>query len=330
MVSLGKFRHLTQCATPEGHFVVLAIDPRANLREALSAARGVGVGDAEVGEFKRDVVAALGDLCSGVLGDPAAVLGYGISSGLLRGTQGLITPVEVTNYAIHPSERDIQFIPGWNVEKAKRAGLSGVKLLLYFNPESPSVTERMRLVGLLTSVCARYDIPLFLEPVLFPLQPGTKMDTKTRVRYSVQMARIMAEAGADILKLEFPVDPSVDRDPEIWEDALGRLNDACGTVPWVLLSGGVEASMFSLQATAACKAGSSGVMVGRALWNPAIKASAGGTDGRISILQSRSRHELISLTEIVHTHGTPFWQKTGRPTLDLNWYEVYPGINGSK
>ncbi|NOG49769.1 MAG: hypothetical protein HND48_10265 [Chloroflexi bacterium] len=49
MISIGKFRHLTQCATRDGHFMVLAIDHRANLRDALSAARGVPVDDREVG-----------------------------------------------------------------------------------------------------------------------------------------------------------------------------------------------------------------------------------------------------------------------------------------
>ena len=175
MVSLGKFRHMSQCSTAEGHFVILAIDHRANLREALSAARGMPVDDKEVGDFKRDVVTALGDLCSGVLGDPAFVLGYGIASGLLRGSQGLIAPVEVTNYALHPSDREVHFIPGWNVEKAKRVGLNGMKLLLYFHPDAPTAPQRIRLARMLADVCARYDIPLFIEPMLHPLKTRPTM-----------------------------------------------------------------------------------------------------------------------------------------------------------
>lgn len=329
MVSLGKFRHLTQCSTPDGHFVVLAIDHRANLRDALGAARGVVVGDEEVGEFKRDVVAALGDLCSGVLGDPGLVLGTGIASGLLRGSQGLITPIEVTNYALHTSERDVQFIPGWNVEKAKRVGLSGMKLLIYYNPDAHNARDRLRLVSMLATVCTRYDLPLYVEPVLHPLHAGASMDNVKRMRYSAQMARQMAEQGADVLKLEFPVDVT-ERDEYVWEDALNSLNAACGDVPWVLLSGGVEGATFATQVTAACKAGCSGVMVGRALWNPAIKASAGGSDSRLSILQTKARRELTALADIVKTHATPFWAKTGRPKVSVDWYEGYSGFNGSK
>lgn len=330
MISLGKFRHLLQCATREGHFVVLAIDHRANLREALSAARGMPIDDHEVGEFKRDVVQALGGLCSGILGDPAFVLGYGIASGLLRGEQGLIAPVEVTNYAQHPSERDVQFIPGWNVEKAKRAGLSGIKLLLYFHPEAPSAQQRIRLATMLAEVCTRYDIPLFLEPILHPLNAATRMDTATRLNASLEMVRVMAATGADILKLEFPVDLAVERDRYVLEDAVGQLNEACASTPWVLLSGGVEASVFAQQAEAACAAGCSGVMVGRALWNPAVKAAAGGADRRMQVLQAAARRELEQLAAIVKANATPFWDKTGRPSGSFDWYESYSGFNGGK
>lgn len=330
MVSIGKFRHLSQCTTPDGHFVVLAIDHRANLREALAAARGVPIGDEDVADFKRDVMIAVGDLCSGILGDPAFVLGYGISEGLLPGRQGLIAPVEVTNYAAHPSERDVQFIPYWNVEKAKRAGLSGLKLLIYFNPDTGSAPERLRLVNLLTGVCARYDIPLFLEPILYAPANTTQMDAQARVRATIQMVRMMAETGPDVLKLEFPIDLKVEQDSYFIEDSLDALNDACGNIPWVLLSGGVDGTQFARQVMAASKAGCSGFMVGRALWNPAIKASAGGSDSRLSILQTRGRQELEALAEIVKSTATPFWNKTGRPKAAFNWYEDYSGFNGGK
>lgn len=330
MVSLGKFRHMSQCSTADGHFVILAIDHRANLREALSAARGMPVDDTEVGDFKRDVVVALGDLCSGVLGDPAFVLGYGIASGLLRGTQGLIAPAEVTNYALHPSEREVQFIPGWNVEKAKRVGLNGMKLLFYFHPDAPTAPQRIRLAQMMAEVCSRYEIPLFLEPVLHPLKTKPVMTSDERIRAAVRTARIMAEAGADILKLEFPVDTAVERDEYLWENALQAVNAACGDVPWMLLSGGMEPVAFARQAEFACKAGASGIMAGRSLWNPAVKAGAGGADSRVSVLQTRARRDLDHLANIVKAHATPFWEKTGRPPVGFNWYEDYSGFNGAK
>src|SRR5690606_1950941 len=191
----------------------------------------------------------------------------------------------VTNYALHPSDREVQFIPGWNVEKAKRVGLSGMKLLLYFHPDAPTAPQRIRLAQMLAEVCNRYDIPLFLEPVLHPLKTRPSMTSDERIQASIQTARIMAEAGADILKLEFPVDVTVERDEYLWENALNAVNAACGDVPWVLLSGGMEAAAFARQAEFACKAGSSGIMAGRALWKPGGKGSAAGAESRGNALR---------------------------------------------
>lgn len=328
MVSIGKFRHLTQCTTHDGHFVVLAIDHRANLRDALSAARGAPVDDREVGEFKRDVIQALGDQCSGILGDPSLVIGQGIASGMVSSTLGLIAPLEVTNYQQHPSEREIQFIPDWNVEKAKRAGLSGIKLLTYFHPSANTASERLRLVSLLAGVCGRFDLPLYLEPILFDVPGENTQDPRARIRHTVSMLRAMSDCGVDVLKIEFPVRDSSDNSRWLWDDALGMVNDACGATPWVLLSGGVDGATFKQQVLAACQAGSSGIMVGRALWNPAVKAV--GQDGRIQVLRGKARAELTDLAEIVKQHGTPFWDRTGRPNGDTDWFRDYPGFVGGK
>ncbi|MCC6565135.1 MAG: tagatose 1,6-diphosphate aldolase [Chloroflexi bacterium] len=328
MISIGKFRHLTQCATRDGHFMVLAIDHRANLRDALSAARGVPVDDREVGEFKRDVIQALGDQCSGILGDPSLVVGQGIASGMLSSTPGLIAPLEVTNYQQHPSEREIQFIPDWNVEKAKRAGLSGIKLLIYFHPLAGTAGERLRLISLLAGVCSRFDLPLFLEPILFDLPGEDGHDLKVRLRHTVSMLRAMVDCGVDILKIEFPVRDNSDNSLWQWDDALGIVNEACGEIPWVLLSGGVDSATFKQQVSAACQAGCSGIMVGRALWNPAVKAV--GQDGRIRVLHGKARSDLSELAAIVKQHGVPFWDRTRRPNGDTDWFRDYPGFVGGK
>lgn len=328
MISIGKFRHLTQCATADGHFVILAIDHRANLRDALSAARGAPVDDREVGEFKHDVIRALSDLCSGVLGDPALVIGQGIASGMVPATLGLIAPLEVTNYLQRPSEREVQFIADWNVEKAKRVGLSGIKLLMYFHPEASTASERLRLVSLLTGVCSRFDLPLYLEPILFELPGENPQDSNARLRNTVAMLRAMSDCGVDVLKIEFPIRDGPESSHWMWDDALGMVNEACGTTPWVLLSGGVDAAMFKQQALAACRAGSSGVMVGRALWNSAVKAV--GQDGRVQTLRGKARADLVELAEIVKQHGMPFWDRTGRPNGDSEWFRTYPGFVGGK
>src|SRR4029078_4586491 len=50
--------------------------------------------------------------------------------------------------------------------------------------------------------------------------------------------------------------------------------DAASQVPWVLLSGGVDDATFEAQVEVACRAGASGVLAGRSVWEGAASAVA--------------------------------------------------------
>ena len=83
------------------------------------------------------------------------------------------------------------------------------------------------------------------------------------VSSSRRRARLTA-LGADILKAEFPYDAAV-TDETRWAEACAEL-DAATPMPWVLLSGGVDDATFERQVAVACRAGASGVLVGRSVW----------------------------------------------------------------
>ena len=70
--------------------------------------------------------------------------------------------------------------------------------------------------------------------------------------------------GGDVLKAEFPYDAG-ETDEARWRDACEELTAAID-VPWVLLSGGVDAATFEAQVRVACAAGASGVLAGRSIW----------------------------------------------------------------
>jgi tagatose 1,6-diphosphate aldolase len=54
-----------------------------------------------------------------------------------------------------------------------------------------------------------------------------------------------------------PVDPNFDSDQQHWADTFTALSNV-STVPWVLLSAGVNYETFETQTRLACKAGASG------------------------------------------------------------------------
>ncbi len=269
MTTIGKYRHLSRCAIPGGQFVILAIDHRANLRAALDKHAPQPISDAEFAAFKQQVIGALAGDASGVLTDPDFGITAGIMSGAIAPGQGLLAPVEVTNYDVHPSQREVEFIPNWSVSHIQRVGGDGVKLLLYYHPDAGNAEKQRGIVRRLVDECAADDIPFFLEPIPYSLDPAQPLRNADLLRITVEMARLFSEMGVDVLKLQFPVDAAQSRDESEWRAACQQVSAAC-SVPWVLLSAGVDFDTFALQTRIACESGASGVIVGRAVWNEAV------------------------------------------------------------
>lgn len=269
MTTIGKYRHLSRCATPNGHIVILAIDHRANLRAALDKYAPQPITDSEFAAFKQQVIGALAGDASGVLTDPEFGITAGIVSGSITPGHGLLAPIEVTNYDVHPSQREVEFIPDWSVRHIKRSGGDGVKLLLYYHPAVANAEKQREIVQRLVNECAAEAIPFFLEPIPYSLDPSVPLSNDDLLMITIEMARTFSHMGVDVLKLQFPIDPSQNRDVAVWRAACQQVSDAC-TIPWVLLSAGVDFETFALQARIACESGASGVIVGRAIWNEAV------------------------------------------------------------
>src|SRR5262245_8897902 len=132
----GKFRHLMQCSSPAGHFVILAIDHRGNLRNSLNEYALRSLSDEEFTAFKQQIIQGLASAATAVLTDPDHGIGPGLDSGALTGQVGILAPLEVTDYTLPPGKRSTNWIDGWSVGKIKRMGGTGVKLLLYYHPEA--------------------------------------------------------------------------------------------------------------------------------------------------------------------------------------------------
>lgn len=269
-LSLGKQRHLSRCTTEEGKFVILAIDHRANLWEEMQKHSPAPLTDAAFTAFKHEVMRVLLPHASGVLTDPTYGIREGIQSGVIHGRTGLLAPLEVTDYSLHPSQRELNFIPDWSVEHIKRVGGDGVKLLLYYHPEAPTEPKKREQVAQIVAECAHWDIPFFLEPIAYSLDPQKGLSNAELLDISVAMADLFSRMGVDILKLSFPVDVKQNEYLSDWQAACERLHAACHETSWTLLSGGVSYATFAQQARIACAAGAQGVIVGRALWADAI------------------------------------------------------------
>ena len=318
----GTRRGLDACASPRGTFAVLALDHRQNLRRELRPNDPGAATYAEMVEFKRAVVRALAGTATGTLLDPEIGAAQCIADGSLPGRAGLIVAIEATGYEGPATARVSRVLPGWSVEQAKRMGASAAKLLVYYHPDAANATAQERLVANVARACRAADLALFVEPLGYDPITGGRLAGEARRSCVVATARRLMALGGDVLKAEFPYDPSV-IDEGAWADACAEL-DAASPAPWVLLSGGVDDATFERQVAAACRAGASGVLVGRSVWAPAATLPPGGRDGWLA---TEGRARLARLAAVVDDLGVPWHARRGGPAdaaaSGEGWYREY-------
>lgn len=253
-------RGLDTLATNEGVFTILAIDHRDSLKAVLPGEAT----DQEIIDFKLALISGVGPQASGVMLEPEFSLPHAIEAGALAGSSGFMAALEAQGYMQDPWAGPTEMMPGWTALDAKKFGASAAKLLLPYAPERLAHAEEQRKVVVNTAaICADLDIAFLVEPVAFGMnnadRPAVVLDT----------VRQLTDLPIDVLKLEFPGDPT---NPDGWADACAAVNDACGQ-PWVLLSSGVTYEEYKAQLEVAFANGCSGFTGGRAIWRPASDAS---------------------------------------------------------
>jgi tagatose 1,6-diphosphate aldolase len=227
----------------------------------------------------------------------------------------LLCALEEQGYLGDAFSRRTPMLEGWSVEKSKELGANGVKILLFYHPDSGQAAEAQEvLVRSIVEDCRRHEIPFFLEPISYPLDPKIKKNSpefaRARRRVVIESARRLSALGADVMKVEFPLDAGHDSDPGLWAEACAELNEACAA-PWALLSAGEPFETFKDQLPVACRAGGSGFVAGRALWQEAAKLS-GAERGKF--LSETAYRRLRELSDITEEYGAA-WHDTSRLRL---------------
>jgi tagatose 1,6-diphosphate aldolase len=318
----GTRRGLDACASPRGTFGVLALDHRQNLRRELRPDDPGAVTYDEMVDFKRAVVRALAPVATGTLLDPEIGAAQCIADGSLPGGAGVIVAIEATGYDGPSTARISRILDGWSVAKAKLMGASAAKLLVYYHPDAPNAADQEALVASVAADCRDADLALFVEPLSFSLVEGEKLRDEARRRVVIETARRLTAIGGDILKAEFPYDPSV-AERGRWREACAELDEA-SALPWVLLSGGVDEATFHAQVEVACSAGASGVLAGRSVWAEAATLPA---VPRATFLATTARERLRGLVDLVDSVGRPWHARANAlgnaSLLGEGWYREY-------
>jgi tagatose-1,6-bisphosphate aldolase len=326
-VRLGTLRGLDACASDKGTFSVLALDHRNNLRRALAPADPGSVSFERLVAIKRSIVRAIAPVADGILLDAELGAGPAVHDGSLPAGCGLMVAVEESGYDGPSTERTSRLAKGWSASQIKRMGADAVKLLLYYHPDAANAEVQERLLIEVAEQCADLDIPLFLETLTYSVDPAVdKLTGEARRAAVIRSAHRLTALGGDIYKCEFPFDAGV-TDAARWAEACAELEEA-SSIPWVILSAGVDDTTFEAQTHAACAAGASGVLVGRSVWKEGAQMEAPERD---AWLAETGVARMQRLVDIVEAEGVPWRQRSplaDQPEPTEGWSAGYPGNPG--
>ena len=141
----------------------------------------------------------------------------------------------------------------------------------------------------------------------------------------IQTAREITSLPIDVLKAEFPADLSETKDEAALLDLCYKLNEASQT-PWVILSAGVDFDTYCQEVRLACRAGASGLLAGRAIWQEAAHMADKRERGKF--LSTVAVDRMKRLLEIAMEYAVPWHKKLGLPRHELaqiseSWFRDY-------
>ncbi len=280
---MSKKELLKKLQDKKGEYTMLALDQRSSFSEEYSKTLGRKAKSSEITELKRKIIQAIGKYPSAILIDPI------YSRNLAKiSPKGILFCIEKSGYIEKNRERLTELQPGFNVQKAIELGAHAIKMNILYNPEASNKTKeyQQNIVERTGRECKISKTPFLLEFVVYPI--GEKADTqgftKKLPELVIQTAKEFAKAkyNADILKVQFPCDLRYVKEFRKFSEGRKQVYTKaealkfCKAIdkigkPWVLLTAGVPIKHFIEQLKIAKKAGCSGFLAGRAVWQDVLK-----------------------------------------------------------
>lgn len=333
-LTIGKTRGLQQLSNPNGIFTICAVDHRRSLRRIIDSENPASVTYQTMMDFKMDICEVLVPRAGAVLLDIYSA-SRAIASNTISGKTGLLISLEAADYDVHgDDEKFTDFLIDWNVDTVRGMGASAVKTTLYYRPDLPNMaSSQLGTVTKLACDCKQTDIALIVGPRNY-IVPELERDqweyARKKPDLMINTVRQLSMLPIDVLKVEFPADISYEQDKDRLLYLCQQLDEAC-RVPWVLLSGGISFDVFLWQLEIACKAGASGFLAGRGLW----QESAGMTSRweRIKFLKHTATERLDQLIVVADSCAKPWHKKLEAsnnydlPDFTADWNQNYSKVH---
>lgn len=300
-----------------------ALDHRGSLMKMLSAGQSQGAGYQELVDFKLDLCRVVAPHATAILLDPIYGAAQAIAAGAIPNTTGLLVSLEESGYSGEAEARVTNLLPEWDVKKIRKMGATAAKLLLYYRPDVDVASKQLDTVQKLAADCVAQDMPFVVEPVSYRVankEASPEDFAKVKPKLVVETARQITALPIDVLKAEFPADLEYEKDKARLSDLCHQLNEA-SQVSWVILSAGVNFELFYQEVELACRAGASGFLAGRALWQEATQIKS--REERLNFLETTVVSRLESLTELANAYGAPWYARLEASKVDESWHRSY-------
>jgi sulfofructosephosphate aldolase len=243
---------------------MVALDQRESLRAMLAEARRGAVTAADIARFKVDATRALSPAASAVLLDRDIGLPAVLDADALAAGCALIVAADRLEQPVGGLVEDTT-VDAAAFDDPLAADAAAYKLLVIWRPDRGEA-ERAAVVRDFLERCRARGRPGIVEGVVRrPAAPSASWDHAASV---LACAVELGAYGPDLYKAEVPT-LGAGSDAEI-DAASASLTDALGC-PWVVLSNGTPPERFDDAVVAACRAGASGFLAGRALWTSALR-----------------------------------------------------------
>jgi tagatose-1,6-bisphosphate aldolase len=290
---------LDAIAGADGTFAIVAMDQRNTLRRMLTAVERPTDADT-MRAFKVDVAEALSPSASGILLDPDFGVPAVREAGALASGCGMLVAAEPPERNSWEGEPRAGLEGGKTAAEVKEMGGDAVKLLVQMRPDRPHkagdpdlVAEVVDVVRTVVEDCAANGVPSVIETLHYSLPGEDKLSPRRRAELITESARILSEVGPDLLKLEYPSDAAGCR-------AVGE----AVTVPWAMLSAGMDFEPFLEAIGNACaEGGASGFIAGRVYWKEAVALDG---EERRTFLSGTGRSRLERSLEAMAGHARPW------------------------
>jgi sulfofructosephosphate aldolase len=266
-------------------FAILAADHGRPL-QAMLAALGLPSGPEAQRAFKADLVETVGRDAGGVLLDPD-VSWPDVGARVAPGVDVLVR-IEADDVETDGALRRSQLVPGLGAEGARALGADAAKLMVFLRADREDGDGyTAQLVRRALADCAQAGIYCVVELMTYRLEDEPhEAFAARREDLIVDGAVLLQECGARALKLEYPGSAA----------ACARVTNAL-SVPWAVLSAGVDHDAFCAQLRDAVDGGAAGFIAGRSLWKEAVGLPPHERRAFLDHVGRRRLEELLSIAD---------------------------------